>query len=84
MKAFTSISRILLCLAPFLALSSLHAQTATDWINGALDTNNLVFDNFGTGFPSMMRLDLLEALRLSQTQPTTDALLDLALRLKAL
>ena len=82
MKRFISISRTLLFLASFLALSTLHAQSTTDWINGALDTNNLVFDNL-RGFPSMMRLDLLEALRLSQTQPTMDALLDLVLRLKA-
>ena len=33
-----------------LSLPSLQAQSTTDWINGALDTNNLVFDNFGTGF----------------------------------
>ena len=50
MKRFIFISRTLLFLASFLTLSSLHAQTATDWINGALDTNNLVFDNFGMGF----------------------------------
>ena len=50
MKPFIMFYRTLLFFSSFLALSSLHAQTTTDWINGALDTNNLVFDNFGTGF----------------------------------
>ena len=77
------ISRTLLFFASFLTLSSLHAQTATDWISGALDTNNLVFDNFSVGFSLDDETGSVGGTSVVSTQPTTDALLDLVLRLKA-